>query len=83
METDQVVIPQFSRDIYKALKDNGANVMYKEYAGVEHNAWTSMYFRKRLLSGCFPANARELNLAESLLIQGTCSGCQLPDFQGC
>lgn len=52
-DKDQVVIPQFSRDIYKALKDNGANVMYKEYAGVEHNAWTYVFQEKDFFEWMF------------------------------
>ena len=40
---DKVVLPNHSRRIFEALQKQGANVAYKEYPNVEHNAWTYVF----------------------------------------
>lgn len=58
-DKDKVVIPQFSRDIYKALQGLGANVMYKEYPEVEHNAWTYVFQEKDFFDWMFSCKRKK------------------------
>lgn len=47
---DKVVPVTESREMVKALKANGGNVRYSEYAGVGHNVWLKALAEPRLLS---------------------------------
>ena len=42
-DADTVVPVAYSREAYKVLKRNGANVEYIEYPGVNHDSWTSAF----------------------------------------
>lgn len=42
-DADQAVPVSVSRDLVKKLKENGTQVSYDEYPGVEHNSWEKAY----------------------------------------
>lgn len=41
--SDNVVKPEYSRDMIKALEDAGGDPKYTEYPGVGHDSWTQTY----------------------------------------
>jgi predicted peptidase len=40
---DPTVPPEKSREMVAALKNEGSEIKYTEYPGVEHNSWTQTY----------------------------------------
>ena len=42
-DADKVVPVTFSRTAYKALKDAGAKIIYREFAGCTHNSWNPAF----------------------------------------
>lgn len=53
-EIDNVIPVQPNRDLFKALKHNGAkNVKYTEYTGVYHNSWINAFAEPDLLPWLF------------------------------
>ncbi|MCO4291935.1 alpha/beta hydrolase-fold protein [Solitalea sp. MAHUQ-68] len=50
---DNVVPPDFSRTMYKALQDAKAKVKYTEYPEAEHNSWDNTFAEPGLLSWLF------------------------------
>jgi hypothetical protein len=69
---DPVVIPRQATLLYEALKANGGNVRFWEYAGVRHNAWDKAYadpdLPHWLLSHTLSQNANPQPLAERILV---------------
>ena len=50
---DNVVSPECSRVMYKALQDARAKVKYTEYPEAEHNSWDSAFAEKELMPWLF------------------------------
>ena len=50
---DDVVTPQFSFDIYKALKELGHEPKFTVYPKANHNSWDSTFAEPELLSWLF------------------------------
>ena len=69
---DPVVIPRQATLLYEALKANGGNVRFWEYAGVRHNAWDKAYadpdLPRWLLSHNLSQIASLQPLAERILV---------------
>ncbi len=52
-EKDEVVMPGYSRTLYRKLKRSGTDVRYTEYPGVAHNSWNNAFAEKELLPWLF------------------------------
>ncbi|MFN7117368.1 MAG: prolyl oligopeptidase family serine peptidase [Saprospiraceae bacterium] len=52
-DKDDVVLPEYSRQMYAALQAAGANVQYTEFPGVNHNSWDPTFKQKGLLKWLF------------------------------
>jgi predicted peptidase len=52
-DKDDIVPPRFSRDFYKQLQKQGAEVRYSEYPGVYHDSWLNAFGEKELLPWLF------------------------------
>lgn len=50
---DNVVPPYFSRDMNSALQQEGVEVKYTEYTGVEHNSWDNVFVEGELVPWLF------------------------------
>ncbi len=50
---DDVVLPEFSRNTYKQLKDLESDVKYTEYEEANHNSWDSAFAEPELASWLF------------------------------
>ncbi len=50
---DAVINVKYSRDIYAALKANGANVRYTEYPNVNHDSWDNAFAEPEFLPWMF------------------------------
>ena len=50
---DKIVNPQFSRKMYKALREAGAQPGYTEYPGVNHFSWIPAYRDQQLFKWMF------------------------------
>ena len=51
---DKTVPPDTNRELYKALKEGGADhVLYTEYEGVEHRSWHNVFAEPKLLEWIF------------------------------
>lgn len=48
-DADKSVSVEESRNMVKALKAIGANAQYREFPGVDHNAWDPAYDRADLI----------------------------------
>ncbi len=55
---DEVVPVKYSREVYKALKDLGADVKYTEFADANHNAWDPTLQLPNLLEWLFSKSKR-------------------------
>lgn len=53
---DSVVPAQNSRNIYKTLKEQGTDVEYTEYPGVNHNSWDNVFLENGLATWLFKHN---------------------------
>lgn len=52
-DADPAVSCQYSREMYKALKNAGANVKYTEYPGVKHQSWEVAFADPELFKWMF------------------------------
>jgi predicted peptidase len=52
-DADIVVPVRHSRELVKAVQDQGVEVKYSEYAGVNHNSWDNAFKQPELLSWIF------------------------------
>jgi len=52
-DKDEIVPPHFSRDFYKQLQKQGAEVRYSEYPGVHHNSWVNAFAEPDLMRWLF------------------------------
>jgi predicted peptidase len=52
-DADIVVPVRHSRELVKAVQDQGVDVKYSEYAGVNHNSWDNAFKQPELLSWIF------------------------------
>ena len=52
-DQDDVVLPEYSRRMHKALQSAGGRVRYTEYLGVNHNSWDPAFAEKELLPWLF------------------------------
>ncbi len=50
---DDIVVPNYSREIVQKLKSIGANVKYSEYPGVNHNSWDNAFAEPEFLQWIF------------------------------
>ena len=50
---DDVVFPEYSRNMYKRLSDLGANVKYTEYPEANHNSWDPAFAEPKFLKWLF------------------------------
>ncbi|MCC6414208.1 MAG: prolyl oligopeptidase family serine peptidase [Saprospiraceae bacterium] len=50
---DEVVLPAFSRNMYKALKDKGSSVKYTEFSTLGHSMWQETYYNPAVLDWLF------------------------------
>jgi predicted peptidase len=50
---DNVVSPEYSREMYNTLKGFGADVKYTEFPGVKHNSWDNTFDTEELLPWVF------------------------------
>ncbi|MDD5707543.1 MAG: prolyl oligopeptidase family serine peptidase [Kiritimatiellae bacterium] len=57
-EVDSVVPVSRSRDMFKALQAAGGKVRYREYPGVDHDAWTRTYDDTEVLEWLFAQRLR-------------------------
>jgi predicted peptidase len=59
---DDVVVPEYSREMYKTLKEQGADVKYTEFPGVKHNSWDNTFETAELLPWLFSHKRGKLGL---------------------
>jgi predicted peptidase len=59
---DNVVSPQYSREMNKALKELGADVKYTEFPGVKHNSWDNTFETPGLLPWLFSKARKKTGL---------------------
>ena len=52
-DADIVVPVRHSRELVKAIQDQGVEIKYSEYAGVNHNSWDNAFKQPELLSWIF------------------------------
>jgi len=52
-DVDIVVPVRHSRELVKAVQDQGVEIRYNEYAGVNHNSWENAFKQPELLSWIF------------------------------
>lgn len=52
-DSDSVVPVEFSREMYKTLKEKGCDVKYTEYKGVDHNSWDNAFKDENLFPWLF------------------------------
>jgi predicted peptidase len=52
-DADIVVPVRHSRELVKAVQDQGVEIKYSEYAGVNHNSWDNAFKQPELLSWIF------------------------------
>lgn len=50
---DSVVLPEFSRAMYEALKTKGRDVKYTEYPDLNHNSWSKTFENGELVPWLF------------------------------
>ena len=52
-DADIVVPVRHSRELVKAVQDQGVDIRYTEYPGVNHNSWDNAFKQPDLLSWIF------------------------------